>query len=101
MDINIISGGVCAPKGYKANGIHCGVRRSRTKRDLALVVSEKLAAAAGVYTQNLVKGAPITVTRANLADGHAQAIICNSGNANTCNADGIEIAEAMCAQGHC
>ena len=95
MDINIISGGVCAPKGYKANGIHCGVRRSRSKRDLALVVSEKLAAAAGVYTQNLVKGAPITVTKANLADGHAQAIICNSGNANTCNADGVEIAEAL------
>ena len=97
MDIKVIDGGVCAPKGYKANGIHCGVRRSRSKRDLALIVSEKRAAAAGVYTLNLVKGAPITVTKENLADGYAQAIICNSGNANTCNADGIEIAEAMCA----
>lgn len=94
--MEIIKGGVCAPKGFKANGIHCGIRRNRTKRDLALIVSETRASAAGVYTQNLVKGAPITVTQANLADGYAGAIICNSGNANTCNADGIEIAEAMC-----
>ncbi|MGI6028781.1 MAG: bifunctional ornithine acetyltransferase/N-acetylglutamate synthase [Candidatus Heteroscillospira sp.] len=95
--MEIISGGICAPKGYKANGIHCGIRRNRSKRDLALVVSEKRAAAAGVYTQNLVKGAPIAVTKKNIADGWASAIVCNSGNANTCNADGIEIAEAMCA----
>ena len=94
--MEIINGGICAPKGYKANGIHCGIRRNRSKRDLALVVSETRAAAAGVYTQNLVKGAPITVTKKNIADGWARAIICNSGNANTCNANGIEIAEAMC-----
>ena len=94
--MKIIQGGVCAPKGYKANGIHCGIRRNRAKRDLALIVSETRAAAAGVYTQNLVKGAPITVTQANLADGYASAIVCNSGNANTCNFDGIEIAETMC-----
>jgi glutamate N-acetyltransferase/amino-acid N-acetyltransferase len=95
--MEFISGGVCAPKGYTANGIHCGVRRSRVKRDLALVVSSVRAAAAGVYTLNLVKGAPIAVTKKNLANGYAQAIICNSGNANTCNADGVEIAEKMCA----
>ena len=95
--MNIIGGGICAPKGYKANGIHCGVRKNRTKRDLALIVSEQKAAAAGVYTLNLVKGAPITVTKQNLADGYASAVICNSGNANTCNFDGIEIAEKMCA----
>ena len=94
--MNIISGGVCAAKGFKANGIHCGIRKNRTKRDLALIVSEKRAAAAGVYTTNLVKGAPNVVTKQNIADGYAQAAICNSGNANTCNANGIEIAEAMC-----
>jgi len=94
--MEIISGGICAPKGYKANGIHCGVRKNRTKRDLALIISEKKAAAAGVYTLNLVKGAPITVTKRNLANGYASAIICNSGNANTCNADGIQIAQSMC-----
>lgn len=91
-----ISGGVCAAKGFKANGIHCGIRKNRTKKDLALIVSETKAAAAGVYTTNLVKGAPITVTKNNISDGYAKAVICNSGNANTCNANGIEIAEKMC-----
>ena len=95
--IQIIEGGVCAAKGFKANGIHCGIRHNRTKRDLALIVSEVKASAAAVYTQNLVKGAPLLVTRRHLADGKAQAIICNSGNANTCNANGIEIAEGMAA----
>lgn len=94
-DINIIKGGVCAPKGFLANGIHCGIRKNRTKRDLALIVSEKRASAAAVYTTNLVYGAPIKVTRAHIADGYAQAMVCNSGNANTCNADGVEIAEKM------
>ena len=88
-----ISGGVCAPMGYKATGVHCGVRKSRSKRDLALIYSEKRASAAAVYTTNLVKGAPLTVTKKHLADGMAQAIICNSGNANTCNANGEYIAE--------
>lgn len=92
-----IQGGVCAPKGFKANGIHCGIRKNKTKRDFALIVSEVRAAAAGVYTSNLVKGAPVIVTKNNLRDGYAQVIICNSGNANTCNANGIEIAEGMCA----
>ena len=91
-----INGGVCAPEGFKASGIHCGIRKNRTKRDLALIVSDCKASAAAIYTLNLVKGAPIYVTKANIADGKAQAMICNSGNANTCNADGIEIAEKMC-----
>ncbi len=94
--MNIISGGVCAAKGFTASGVHCGVRKSRTKRDLAMIFSEAKASAAAVYTTNLVKGAPLTVTKSNIADGKAQAVICNSGNANTCNADGIEIAEKMC-----
>ncbi len=90
-----IQGGVCAAKGFKANGVHCGIRKNRTKKDLALIVSEKKATAAAVYTTNLVKGAPLIVTKNHIADGYAQAIICNSGNANTCNANGIEIAEKM------
>ncbi len=92
-----IPGGVCAAKGFTASGVHCGIRKNKTKKDLALIFSEKKANAACVYTTNLVKGAPITVTKNNVADGYAQAAICNSGNANTCNANGIEIAEEMCA----
>ncbi len=95
MSIKIIDGGVCAAKGFKANGIHCGIRRNRTKRDLALIYSEKQCSAAAVYTTNLVEGAPNKVTKKHLKDGKAQAIICNSGNANTCNANGVEIAEKM------
>ena len=91
-----IEGGVCAANGFLANGLHCGIRKNKTKRDLALIYSEIPAAAAAVYTQNLVKGAPLTVTKNNISDGVAQAMICNSGNANTCNANGIEIAEKMC-----
>ena len=94
--MQIISGGVTAAKGFKAGGIHCGIRKNRTKRDLSLILSEKKANAAAVYTTNLVKGAPLTVTKNNIADGFASAIICNSGNANTCNANGIEIAEETC-----
>ena len=91
----MISGGVCAAKGFKANGVLCGIKKGRTKPDVALIVSDVPAAAAAVYTQNLVKGAPLAVTKAHIADGMAQAVICNSGNANTCNADGIRIAEGM------
>ena len=94
--MKIINGGVCAAQGFKANGIHCGIRKNRSKKDLALIVSEKRAAAAGVYTTNLVKGAPIAVTKRNIQDGYARAIVCNSGNANTCNANGTQIAEKMC-----
>lgn len=95
--IKEIKGGVCAAKGFTANGVHCGIRKNKTKRDLALIYSECIASAAAVYTQNLVKGAPLIVTKNNIADGKAQAVICNSGNANTCNANGIEIAEQTCA----
>ena len=95
--IKQISGGVCAARGFQASGVHCGIRKSRTKKDLALIYSTVPAHAAAVYTTNLVKGAPLTVTKAHIADGFAQAVICNSGNANTCNANGIEIAEKMSA----
>lgn len=93
--MEIISGGVCAAKGFTASGVHCGIRKNRSKRDLSLIFSEKKANAAAVYTTNLVKGAPLTVTKSHIADGFAQAVICNSGNANTCNANGIQIAEEM------
>ena len=93
--MKVISGGVCAAQGFTAGGVHCGVRKNRTKKDLSLIFSEVPASAAAVYTRNLVKGAPLTVTKNHIADGKAQAVICNSGNANTCNADGIEVAEKM------
>lgn len=91
-----ITGGVCAAKGFTAGGIHCGIRKNKTKKDLSLIYSEKIASAAAVYTQNLVQGAPIAVTKKHIEDGYAQAIICNSGNANTCNVNGTEIAEMTC-----
>ena len=94
--MKIISGGVCAAKGFMAAGIHAGIRKNKEKKDLALIVSEVPAQAAGCYTQNLVKGAPIWVTKKHIENGIARAIVCNSGNANTCNADGIEVAEKMC-----
>ncbi len=93
--MKIIDGGVCAAQGFLAGGVHCGIRKNRTKKDLALIYSECVASAAAVYTTNLVKGAPLTVTKKHIENGKAQAVICNSGNANTCNADGIEIAEKM------
>ena len=96
--IELIKGenkGVCAPRGFTAAGIHCGIRKNKSKRDLALIYSEVPASSAAVYTTNLVKGAPLTVTKKHLENGIAQAVICNSGNANTCNANGIEIAEQM------
>ena len=95
-ELHWISGGVTAPKGFKAAGINCGIRKNKTKKDLALIVSDSLCNAAAVYTQNLVQGAPIMVTKQNLQNGRAQAILCNSGNANTCNADGEEKANTMC-----
>ena len=93
--IKTIEGGVCAAKGFTASGVHCGIRKNRTKKDISLIYSETKASAAAVYTTNLVKGAPLIVTKQHIEDGYAQAIICNSGNANTCNANGIEIAEGM------
>lgn len=94
--MQVINGGVCAPKGFTAGGIHCGIRKNKTKRDIALIVSEVAANTAAVYTTNLVKGAPLVVTKENISNGYAKAIVCNSGNANTGNANGIEVAQQMC-----
>ena len=91
-----VDGGITAPKGFKAAGLHCGIRANKTKKDLGLLTTSTPVPTAAVYTQNKVKGAPITVTKAHLANGYAQAVVVNSGIANTCNADGIEKAEAMC-----
>ncbi len=97
MDIEFIKGGVCAPKGFKASGMHCGIKSKREKKDLSLIVSDTMCTAAAVYTKNKVKGAPVFVTKEHLKDGKAIAVICNSGNANTCAPNGIEIAEQTCA----
>ena len=96
--MNFIQGGVCASKGFSANGVHCGIRKGRDKKDLALIFSTVPASSAATYTTNLVKGAPLTVTKNNIeaSQNISQAVICNSGYANTCNADGIEIAQQMC-----
>ena len=91
-----INGSITAPLGFLASGINCGIRKSKTKRDLALIYSKVPCTAAAVYTLNKVKGAPLTVTAENIKDKKAQAIICNSGNANTCNPDGMEKAQKMC-----
>lgn len=98
MGFKKIDGGVCAAKGFLANGLNCGLNSNKDKNDLCLVFSEALCNAAAVYTQNKVKGAPITVTKKHLekSGGKAQAVIANSKNANTCNADGAEKAERMC-----
>ena len=96
MEIKVIGGGICAAKGFKANGIHCGIRKNKLKKDLSLIYSEAPATTAAVYTTNLVKGAPIAVTKENIKNGISRAAICNSGNANTCNADGVEVARKMC-----
>lgn len=95
-EMKTITGGVCAAKGFKASGVHCGIRKNKIKNDIALIYSDVKANAAAVYTTNLVKGAPLVVTKSNISDGKAQVVICNSGNANTCNSNGIEIAETMC-----
>lgn len=94
--MKLTAGGVCAAKGFQASGVHCGIRKNQTKKDLALIFSAVPAKAAAVYTTNAVKGAPLLVTKQHLENGMAQAVICNSGNANTCNANGVEIAEQMC-----
>ena len=98
MDV-FIDGGVCAAKGFKASGVYCGIKDNPTKKnDICMVVSDVLCNATAVYTLNKVKGAPITVTKKNLekTGGKAKAIIANSKNANTCNADGEEKAYKMC-----
>ena len=95
-NIKEIKGGICAAKGFFANGIYSGIKKKKTSKDLAIIYSETLCNAAAVYTQNKVCGANIIVSKEHLKNGHAKAIICNSGNANTCNKDGIEKAKAMC-----
>ncbi|MGN0154896.1 MAG: bifunctional glutamate N-acetyltransferase/amino-acid acetyltransferase ArgJ [Lachnospiraceae bacterium] len=92
-----VEGGVCAAKGFRANGLNCGLNPEKSKNDLALVVSDKICNAAAVYTMNKVKGAPILVTQKHLSatKGKARAVIANSKNANTCNADGEEKAQKM------
>lgn len=90
-----IPGGVTAAQGFLAGGMYCGVRKNKTKPDLAMIGCSVPCTAAAVYTQNLVKGAPVAVTQRHLENGKAQAVICNSGNANTCNADGEEKAVQM------
>lgn len=94
-----IDGGVCAAKGFRANGLNCGLNPNKEKNDLCLIAADVLCNTAAVYTQNKVKGAPITVTAKHLAaaGGFSRAVIANSKNANTCNADGIEKAEMMCS----
>ena len=97
MAINVIEGGVCAPIGFLRADIYSGIAKNSDKKDLVLIYSKKLSNAAATYTANRIKAAPITVTRDNLSNGRAQAIICNSGNANSCNKNGIEVAKEACA----
>ena len=92
----LVDKGVCAAKGFKAGGINVGIKLGSKKRDLAVISCDTKCTAAAIYTQNKVKGAPIIVTKEHLKNGIAQAVIVNSGNANTCNSNGIEIAEQMC-----
>ncbi|MBQ8194585.1 MAG: bifunctional glutamate N-acetyltransferase/amino-acid acetyltransferase ArgJ [Oscillospiraceae bacterium] len=94
---NFVDGGVCAAEGFAAAGVIAGIKKGNTtKRDLALIYCAEKCKAAALYTTNKVKGAPIYVTKKHLENGVAQAVIVNSGNANTCNDNGIEIAEKMC-----
>ncbi|MDR2933399.1 MAG: bifunctional ornithine acetyltransferase/N-acetylglutamate synthase [Oscillospiraceae bacterium] len=94
--INQIPGGVCAPQGFKASGMHCGITKKVEKKDIGLIFSTVPCVSAAVYTKNKVKAAPLKVTREHLENGTAQAILCNSGNANACNADGYDVASKMC-----
>lgn len=96
-NMEFIEGGVCAPTGFKASGVHCGIRKNKGKKDLALIVSDVMCNVAAVYTTNKIKGAPLAVTKENIKDGKGKAIICNSGNANTCAPNGVKIAEETCA----
>lgn len=100
-DVKFIDGGVCAAKGFKANGVQCGLAHAgasvtKKKNDLALIVADTECTTAAVYTTNKVKGAPILVTKEHIKDGKARAVIVNSVNANTCNPDGVEKATKMC-----
>ncbi|MEI0564382.1 bifunctional glutamate N-acetyltransferase/amino-acid acetyltransferase ArgJ [Brachyspira pulli] len=96
IDIKKINGNVCASKGFLSNGIYCGIKKNKEKKDLAIIYSNTLCSVGAVYTQNKACGANIIVSKEHLKDGKAKAIICNSGNANTCNKNGVEIAKEMC-----
>ncbi|MCL2087966.1 MAG: bifunctional ornithine acetyltransferase/N-acetylglutamate synthase [Oscillospiraceae bacterium] len=96
MNMTIIPGGICAPVGFKAAGIQCGLRKNKSKKDLALIYADQPCVSAAVYTQNKVKAAPLLVTMQNLADSQARAVIVNSANANACNKDGLQKAHMMC-----
>ena len=96
-DFKFIEGGVCAATGFTASGINAHIKPNSAKNDMALIYCDTVCTAAALYTQNKVQGAPITVTRQHLSNHTAQAVIVNSGNANTCNPNGIEIAEQACA----
>ena len=85
--INLIDGGICAPKGFLANGIHVGIRKNPSKLDLALIYSEVPTFSAGVFTTNKAKAAPVIITQEHLKLGKIQAIIINSGNANACTGE--------------
>ncbi|WP_295156843.1 bifunctional glutamate N-acetyltransferase/amino-acid acetyltransferase ArgJ [uncultured Brachyspira sp.] len=91
-----IEGGICAAKGFLANGMHSGIKTNTDKKDLAVIYSKSLCSVGAVYTQNKVCGANIIVSKEHLKNGKAKAVICNSGNANTCNKDGIDKAKEMC-----
>ena len=92
-EMTFIPGGITAPAGFLAAGVHCGIRRNRSKRDLALIFADRLCNAAAVYTTNLVKAAPVHLTMEHLRDGKARAILVNSGNANACAPGGMEAAK--------
>lgn len=96
MELIKIDGGITSPLGFRASGIHCGLRKNKSRRDLALIAADHRCAAAGMFTTNKVFAAPVGISRKNIENGYAQAIICNSGNANTCNSDGYEKAEKTC-----
>lgn len=100
-NVEFVPGGVCAAKGFRANGVQCGLKHAGAsvtskKNDLAMIVADRECSAAAVYTTNKVKGAPILVTKEHIKNGKARAVIVNSVNANTCNPDGVQKAEAMC-----
>lgn len=96
MEIKYINGGITAPEGFLASGIYCGIKQGTVKKDLALIYSEVPATASGMFTKNKVKGAPIYICKDHLSNKKAQAIIINSGNANTCNGDdGLSKAKKM------
>lgn len=97
MKTDFMEKGICAPQGFKASGIHAGFKKSPSKKDLSLIFAEKECNAAAVYTQNKVKGAPIIVSKEHLKDGKARAILTNSGNANTCAPNGVDVAKAACS----